>query len=123
MMASLGHVLWEEHHSHGSLLKCVEETESVYLVAGVPATAMGKGAALMPAPGTGTSPRGAAAVSGNGSLTTTQAATQMALCNGSNQMNGLVPVRTGLAWATLGELPFTFSTCRILVAQHPVSIA
>jgi hypothetical protein len=68
-------------------------------------TGTGKGASLMPPPSTGAGTRGAASAGGNGNLTTAQAAAQMALCNGSGQMNGLVPVRTGLAWATLGELP------------------
>ncbi|KAK9816633.1 hypothetical protein WJX72_003077 [[Myrmecia] bisecta] len=35
------------------------------------------------------------------SLTPAQAAAQMALSNGTAQPNGMVPVRTGLAWATL----------------------
>jgi hypothetical protein len=62
----------------------------------------------MPAPGAGAPARGAAGggAAGNGSLTSAQAAAQMTLCNGGpGQMNGLVPVRTGLAWATLGECP------------------
>ena len=41
----------------------------------------------------------------NPALTSAQQVAQAALCNGSSgqqQGNGLVPVRTGLAWATLG---------------------
>jgi len=39
-----------------------------------------------------------------GGLTSSQAAAQLALCNGSSSpVNGLVPVRTGLAWATIGK--------------------
>lgn len=60
-------------------------------------------ASLLPAAGTVAGARGAAAT-GNGALTSAQAAAQMALCNGgTGHLNGLMPVRTGLAWATLGE--------------------
>ena len=46
---------------------------------------------------------GRAPAPSKGGLTSSQAAAQLALCNGSsNHVNGLVPVRTGLAWATLG---------------------
>ncbi len=58
-------------------------------------------ASLLPAAGTVAGARGAAAT-GNGALTSAQAAAQMALCNGTGHLNGLMPVRTGLAWATLG---------------------
>lgn len=67
-------------------------------------------ASLLPAANGASGARGAAAA-GNGTLTTAQAAAQMALCNGAGQMNGLVPVRTGLAWATLGVHPFLCQYC------------
>ncbi|CAL8467651.1 g7189 [Coccomyxa elongata] len=61
-------------------------------------------ASLLPAAGAVAGPRGAAAA-GNGALTSAQVAAQMALCNGTSHLsnNGLTPVRTGLAWATLGS--------------------
>ncbi len=62
-------------------------------------------ASLLPAAGAVAGARGAAAA-GNGALTSAQVAAQMALCNGTSHLsnNGLTPVRTGLAWATLGDL-------------------
>ena len=73
------------------------------------------------------SPRRAAAAPvrpagpGKGGLTGSQAAAQLALCNGSSShVNGLVPVRTGLAWATLGvqHRPLACSTCVAIMSLH-----
>ena len=69
------------------------------------------GGALLPAPSSGGAARPAGP--GKGGLTGSQAAAQLALCNGSSgHVNGLVPVRTGLAWATLG------AQHRLLPARH-----
>lgn len=78
-------------------------------------------ASLLPAAGAVAGARGAAAA-GNGSLTSAQVAAQMALCNGTSHLsnNGLTPVRTGLAWATLGEqstipnLPLAAGAARLI---------
>ena len=77
------------------------------------------GGALLPAPGSSGAVRPAGP--GKGGLTGSQAAAQLALCNGSSShVNGLVPVRTGLAWATLGvqHRPLACSTCVAIMSLH-----
>lgn len=93
---------WHVCHAEGKMLSSCPEHASSCLSPGNVSKSPGRsgGGSLLSSPGSNGEARSAAPSKGG---LTSSAAAQVALCNGSSShVNGLVPVRTGLAWATLG---------------------